>query len=390
MSEMVFLGEEQADIRRAPPLQSRTAVRRERRYALIFGLLFVLTPTLVTAVYMFFFASDIWETEAVIAVRSVDESPKTSSLMSVLTSNTGLLVGREESYAIVRFVRSREALRILEPKIGFAEHYSDPAIDFYARLPKSADFEQKYAYFENNVQIYYDEFTGYIILNAKAFTPEMAYTLASSISSMSEDLINEYNKRLEDDYLATARREVTEKELQIKDVEERLREFRVKNNLIDPEDSLKMISNIISGLQTEAAKVQAEIRSARQVSQRDTPNLVDLENQLKALNAQIEAEQQRLTGENNALATVLEQYSLLKLKQTIAQDTYAVALKAYESAFAEARRQKGYIVSVVPPRAPEEPLYPRRLMDTFYVFLGALVCWVVIRLLYGGLRDHIV
>jgi len=394
-------GAEQADGGNAPyaPVPIITAAgrlspadrRRQKRLSILASLLIIFLPTLISAVYFFGFATDKYEAAAVLSLRSANASGGGSSLLGFLPGAQNLGRAGDESFAMIAYIRSRDALVRLDEALNLRESFSDPRVDFWQRLSPDASFEGFYSYYQHMVTVYYDEASGQIHMDTRAFDAEMAQKIALTVKSISESLVNQFNARSERDVLEIARLEVAAAENRLKTADAAVTRFRIERNMVDPIASTSAIGGIIAHLGAQIAQAQAELRTEEQLSNGNpTTKIVALTNRIKALEAQMSAEQARLTGEKDALAPVIEEYQNLVMAQEIARQAHTAALTALQSALAETQRQKLYLIDIVSPSIPEQARLPNRPRAVLFTFLGSIMAWFFSRLLIGAIRDHIV
>jgi capsular polysaccharide transport system permease protein len=379
----------------APPVLSRETHRRRKLLSGIISALFLLLPPLAATIYFYGWASDLYGVDTTFTVRLANQmpSPSANSSLGQLSGITGLGRATDESFAVVEFVTSREALKQVGQMVDLRAAYSSPSIDWFNRLAPDANDEQLYAHYKGYIEAYYDEIRNMVVLHFNAYDPQVAYQVTSRLLSLSENLINEFNRRSEEDLLALARQEVTNTQEGLKEAEAGMTKFRMEHNMVDPIASSSVIVGIIGQFQARAAAIQSEITRLLQISRSDSPKLTDLRNQLAAVEKQIETEQSRLTGQGqgtDALAPYIEQYGLLTIQREIAAERYSAALNSLEEAMADARRQKLYVISVEPPRAPEVALFPERARMVMIVMIVTFTCWAILRMILAALRDHLV
>ena len=358
---------------------------------LTMALTMIIGPTLLATVYYFGFATDKFEASTVLSLRSAHSSGGSSTLLGFLPGANALGRAGDESHAMISYIRSRDAAMILDGELSLRKSFSAPDIDAIQRLSADATFEDFYNYYSQMVSIYYDELTGQIHLDTRAFDPTLAHQLAVRIKAMSEALVNQFNARSERDVLDIARREVAAAEQRLRDADGEVTRFRIEKNNVDPVASTSAIGGIIGQLLAQVAQIQAQIRAERQLSGgAETSSISSLTNRLRAIEAQISDEQARLTGQNGALAPVLEEYQNLLIAQEIARQSYTAALTSLQSALAESQRQKLYIVDIVSPTEPEESRLPKRGRAVIFTFLISVGVWFAFRLVVAAIRDHIV
>ena len=294
----------------------------------------------------------------------------------------------DESYAVVQYIQSEEAFRQVEKEIDFRKVMSNGNIDFFHRLSRNADFLTSYHYYLDHVHVYYDDFQGQILLSTYAFTPQTALAIATALTHASEHLVNRFNEQAARDYLAVAQQQVDEKKAEWNHASEALMNFRLANGVIDPGVSSASYTNVIMSLIGQAASLRAQISA---ITKRDgnSAQVGPLRNQLDALEQEIDRQQTRLTGHNDALARTMAGYSTLITTQSIAQQEYVTALSTLNAELFAVKRQMLYLVNVVPPRLPDEAEYPRRWKDLAIIFVLSICAWLSVRVVVAALKDHL-
>ncbi|PWR21255.1 hypothetical protein DKG74_14770 [Zavarzinia aquatilis] len=350
-------------------------------------------PTLISTIYVYGFASDVYQVDTIFQVKtSYDAGGGGGGKGGLSLFKGGSIMGRamDESFSVVRYIESRNALDKLQSDLDLRTAFTQPDIDDFSRLSADADDEALYSYYNGVVDISFDEVSGMIVLETRAFTPDLAHKMAVGLANQAESLINEFNSRSEHDLTELARNELKSAEQRLRDAEVALTKFRNEHGAIDPAVTSSSVNNIISGLKAQSAAIEAEIRAITDISRGDVPRLFELRNKLAGLQEQIKIEESRLTGGADAWASTLEQYGILMLQSDLAKQSYGSAQAALDSALVEARRQKLYVVDVVSPMMPTEARLPYRAQTVFFTFLASLVSLMIGRLVWAGVRDHMV
>lgn len=372
--------------------------RRNKIISIIISLAILLLPPSITAIYYYGFATDRYEVSSIFSVRYAGTVMGDSKgMLGAFMGTVPSIRAYDESFSVVEFIKSRDAMRKVSDVVDIRAHFSDPKIDYLNRMNQDANFEKEYSYYGEHVGVFYDEIRNIIELRTEGYSPEIALKLSSTLISLSESLVNEFNRRSESDLLTLARDEVTNTQTKLREAEERLTAFRLKNSMLDPTSSSAMVSGIIAKLQGESATLQAQISALVQISRPDSPRLADLRNRLLAVQKQIDAEQARLTGTTAAtansdapLAPYMEEYNLLTVQRDISRERYSSALAGLEAAMTDARRQQLYVVTVEAPHLPPNPTLPERGRIVLIVAVVTFIAWAVIRMLIAALRDHLV
>jgi capsular polysaccharide transport system permease protein len=381
-----------------PATRGTAYIKREqwRKRTRLFNLIFLGTPLILAALYLYLFASDMYEVDTVLMVRSPGATSSSSSggamggIISSMSGGGATSMERavDESYAVVSYVQSRECFNELDKALNFTKGFQNDDIDWLNRLASDADHERRYQYYLDQIKIYYDDVEGQVILDTYGFTDSMTYNMAKLLVERSEQVVNQFNDRARTDLIRVAREQVEQAHKELIATGDVITAFQLKNSLLDPTMESSSFNTIITGLREQAASKRAEISSLLDVAKPETARMTELNNMRGALDKQILEEQQRLTGESNALAPLINQYRLLTIDQQLAQQKFSSAVGMLQAALLQAEQQKLYVVQVVPARMPEQPILPKRWKVMLIVLAATLVAWVIARLVLAAIRDH--
>lgn len=351
-------------------------------------LLFVALPTLLTALYYFVIAADLYASEANFIVRTPSKM-QVSGIAGLLQS-TGVGGGREDVYAVQTFATSRDALAMLAKKVDLKAIFNRPEADLLARYPNPIDWdnaEDFHQYFQRRVAVIYDTTTGISTLTVKAFRAEDAQLIANTLLNMSEQLVNRLNQRAHDSAVRSAEVDVKASEDEVAATQQRLLEYRNRESLLDPGKSSSAIfesqAKTEAELQTNRTRLSELKRSAPQ-----SPMLADLQAHIRALEEQLATQRGRLTGGEGAMAPKLSSYEQLSLQKEFVTRKLTSALASLEASRAEARQQQIYLERVVDTSLPDRARYPQRLQAVLIVFISCFMVFSIAKLLISGVREH--
>lgn len=367
---------------RLPVVRSRT--RRtswfRRSFASCVGL-----PTVAALAYYGAIASDVYISEAKFTVRG-DRPIATGPLELALF---GAANGGEDALIVREYVLSHGIVAELDRQLGLRAAYGAAAVDWLQRLPKDASREELVDYFEDMVDIGFDPESSVTTLRVHAFTAEDAERIAGAIMRLSETLVNSLSRRVIDDLLSFARSELARAESRVATASRALTAFRDRTAALDPAREAGSILGIIGNLEDRLAQERTSLMELRSYLREDSARIAAATARIAALNAQVAAERARLTGDGGGrLSRVVEDYEALQLELEFARTGYTSMLTSLEVARADAQRQQKYLIPVVAPNLPDEPLEPERLLAVLTVLLGALVCYGVGALVIAAIREH--
>ncbi|MCI4660674.1 MAG: hypothetical protein MRY63_02470 [Neomegalonema sp.] len=386
---------EDAAMQRVPTLdqieQTRRNIlkqRRQRRMWMGVRLAaFVLLPTLIGAFYYFVTATPLYRSEAAFIVQT--------SKAEGISGSTGLfgqgpvLDTIKETMAVRHFVQSQTLMQKMEDEKGFMSHFAGDDVDSFTRLGSSlVPWRDELEYYNRRVEIALDPVEGILKLNVYALSPEHAQSYARAVIGYSEQMVNTLSDGVRESQLELANRELETTETRLKDARAALINYKGGNSAFDPIQEAANINAVISGLETELARVEAELAAARSIGQRN--KIAQMEAARDAVQDQIAKQRERLQDVSGGLD--LQQFAArqdaLQADIDIAQQRYEQALEAYNRARIEASEQLKFIATVVDPTMPFAQAAPEPVFDTMVVFLVALGLYSIATIFIGALREH--
>ena len=356
----------------------------------------VLVPTVLTALFYIFLATDQYSTQSYFSVRSPSGSSGGSSILGMVAGISGSSSSESgDSYVILDFINSRDLVEDLEKRIDLRAIYDRPEADFYYRFDPTKPIEDFVEYLKMMITPEYNTTSNVITLTVRAFRPEDSQLVAESVIAASERLINDMSRRARDDTLRESRDEVARAEQRLRLNRTAIAAFRRNEADIDPTKTAGTQQEIISKIESSMASKRAELKAIRSTMSATAPRVIEFQRELSALEEQLVQERARVgDGTSSAKGTVLNErlskYEELLTEQTFAQTAYTSALASLEAARMDADRQQRYISVFVSPRIPQYPLYPEGLRWVGCIFGLCLILWGLVSIVFSGVRDHFV
>lgn len=372
----------------SPSTWSRVARRLGAYQAL--AVLLVLLPTLLAVGYYGVVASDVYVSEARFVIRSPQRPSPTG--LGALLQGTAFARAQDDAYSVNDYIRSRDALRELDAKLGLRQVFSDPAIDVINRFPGlrawDESFEALFRHYLDHVVIDYDGTTSISTLRVRAYDGESAREINEALLQLGERLVNNLNNRSRADLIEVAEREVLLAEERAQKAASALGAFRTDRSVYDPDRQSQLQLQSMTRLREELLAAEQQLTQLRQVSP-SNPQIPGLETRVRLLQSAIAAEAARVTGRGGgSMASKSAQFDRLTLEKGFADRQLAAALSALESARSEAARKQLYLERLVQPNAPDYPAEPRRLRQILTVFVFGLMVWGVACLVLASVREH--
>ena len=376
----------------------RRSVRRHgSRIMATLVLIVALAIPVFLAAYYGYFASDRYVTTSQFSVRSASEQSGISDIIASSTgipSASGMMGAFQDAFVVREFVHSQELVDRVDRELDLVAMFGRASVDWWSRLPAGATREEKHSYWQYRVSADLDATTGLVALKVAGFTPEDSLKLSQTILAACQELVNNLSSRARDDALAFADSEVAKAEARLRDARLAVTAFRKNTGDIFPEATAKAQLELIAKLDFELAKAKAEV--AAMGLSRTAPTQRAASARIAALEDQIQAERQKLTGtaahqgSNEPLSDVLIEYQALEVDRVFAEQFYMSTLTLLEASRQEAIKIQRYLVVFVQPGLAEEPLEPRRGWAVLTVLACSLAAYIILGVLYKTIKEHVV
>ena len=364
-------------------------------YKYVFGInklfvLCVLLPTVISIIYYGFYAADIFISESRFVLRSPQKQSQ-SGLVGALLQGTGFSRSQDDAYSVHDYIKSRDALKMLDDNLKLKAAYSEPKIDILNRfsgIDGDDSFEALHKFYQKHVGIEYDTASSITALKTQAFTAKDAYLMNVELLDMSEKLVNQLNDRGRRDLVSYAEQEVQEAERRAKNAALAVSKFRSSNTVVDPEKQSAQQLIAVGKLQEELIATNNQLSQLKSLAP-DNPQVPVLKVRADYLQKAINAETAKVAGSGtSSLTSKAANYERLSLDREFADKSLAFAMTSLTSAKNEAQRQQLYLERLVQPSLPDIAVEPRRVRSTLSVLLLGLITWGVLTMLIAGVREH--
>jgi capsular polysaccharide transport system permease protein len=364
--------------------------RRRRRSTLWLAAL----PALAAAIWLHGWAADQYISEFRFTVRQ-QQPPRSEAAGSALAGGNPMLATIVDSEVVVQYLRSRQVLDDIAPRLDLDAIYARPEADWWARLREGAPAEERLRHWRRMVEPQFDLTNGIVTVRVHAFTPAEAQAVAATALDLSERLVNAMSQRAAEDALAFAAREVAAAEARLKAAQADIAAYRNSHAVLFPQ----LQAATSGGVEGRLREALAEARAAFHALQaegvaRTAPQMRALQARVQAIEAElrdVQGQMARREGEARAeapLASVLRGYSALEAEERLAAGLHERAVANLQAARAAALQQRVYLNAFVRPATPETSLHPRRWRIILEALAGGLVVWCLGALIARGIRDQ--
>lgn len=349
----------------------------------------VLIPTVLSALYFGFIASDRYVSVSSFVVRSPQKSTSVSGLSAFL-QNVGFTRSTDDSYVIHQYMLSRDAVKQLNENLSLDQKYRNSKIDLFSRFNTfgfSGGLEDLYEYYQNRVNIDTDTASSISTLTVRAYTAQDAHDINAKLLDMAESLVNQLNTRGRSDVIVSSEREVNNASERVNEISKKITEFRVKNKIFDVNKQSELRLQMISKLQDQLLLVRTQLAQIQAVTPENPQIRVMQERELK-IRQDIEKETSKALVGDSSLNQKSGEYESLMLEKEVATKQLAAAMSALEQSKNEAQRQQLYLERVSQPLVPDSAIEPKRVKNILSVLLLSLLLWGIFVLLKSGVQEH--
>jgi capsular polysaccharide transport system permease protein len=376
-----------ADPQDAPSKQASPRLRRRflRSNSILFLLAFVL-PLAAFAAYLFFFASERYES---LASATITEEKSTSQSIDLSMLGVTNSAADKDSLILKEFIESKDMMIFLDQRLRIREHVTKPSIDFYSRLSPDATIEEFHEYYQWLVTVEYDSLSKLIRFSVQGFDAEFPHAVLNLIVERSQQFIDRINDQITREQLRFFDLEIADSEARMKEAKEQLIAFQREFRLMTTEGESQTVMATIQTLEQELAQKQADLSARLQVLDRSAPQLQTVQMDITALESQIASAKERLAGSSDTSISELDsKFRDIQLNLEFVTNIYKSNLNALEQARLEAARRLKFLIVVAQPSAPEKAAYPRHAYLITTVAIVLLIIFFVVSLTMAIIREH--
>jgi capsular polysaccharide transport system permease protein len=274
--------------------------------------------------------------------------------------------------------------------LNLRAHYSDWKRDPLSRMWfQDASMEWFHRHYLSQISIEFDDYAGLLIIKANGFDPKTAHEIASLLVEEGERFMNAMAHDLAQDQVSFLEKKLDQMNTRAMQARQAVLAYQNKEGMVSPQSTAENIAGIVARLEGQRTELETQRSALQAYLVANHPNIVQLNQQISAVEKQIGQEQAKLTSPTGkTLNKTVEEFQRLQMEAAFTQDVYKTALVALEKGRIEAARTIKKVSVLQYPTLPEYPLEPRRFYNTLVFMLVALMLASVAHLLAAIIRDH--
>lgn len=353
---------------------------------ILFLIIFVL-PLGVYSYYELRIATDRFSSDSTVSITQ-DNNSAPSLDLSVIGLPS--VANDKDALTLVTFVNSLDMLQYLEGKLQLRQHYSDPKIDWYSRLPAEASVEDFQNFISNYIVVSYDQTTRLVTLHVQAFSREFAQKVLLAIIERSQDFVDHLNSRVTVEQTKFFESQLKVTEGRVRDAKNELLNFQREHGILTTDSEAQMVNSSIANINSALLAKQGELDVKSRGLNENSPVIQNLRAEIDTLNKQLTAEKNRLsvgTG-GSTVSELAAKFSEIQFNLEFVETIYKSNLAQLERSRLEAVQRLKYLIVITAPSLADASLYPNRSYNIGTAALLLLIVYFVISLLTAIIREH--
>ncbi len=348
----------------------------------------VAIASIIMGSYWIFFASDRYVSEAHLVVQQTNLPGGQSMDFSGLLSGVLGSSSNSDQHMLSDYLYSVDMLKKLDKKLNLKQHYSDSSHDLFSRLWYQ-EIEFFHEYYRKYTEVYQDAENGILFIRAQAYDPETAQKIVSTLVEDGEVFINGLAHELANEQVKFLEGQVEKIKAQTIETRKKLIKYQNENGILSPQANAESMVGILAQLEGKRIELDAQRNALRSYLVPNHPSIVQLNQQISAINSQAQVERAKLAAPNGkTLNTKVEEFQRLEFDALFAQEVYKTGLAALERGRVEAARTIKKVAILQKPTLPEYAKQPRRVYNALMFVIVFLVLAGIAHLIMSIVKEH--
>ena len=351
----------------------------------LFFLVFIVPLSLVT-LYELRFATDRFHSDSAISITQDNNNAPSLDLTMI---GLPTVADSKDALTLIAYITSFDMLHYLDSQLQLRQHYSNPDIDWWSRLPAEASLEDFHAYMQNYIVVEYDSTSKLISIHVQAFARDYAQKIVNTILARSQVFVDTLNARLTVEQTRFFQSQLATSEARLKEAKNELLKFQRENSLLTTDTEAAMINANISELDRLLITKQGELTIKQRELNENSPVIQALKAEIETLGQQLNQEKARLSGGGGAAVSELDsKFRDIQFNLEFVENIYKSNLTQLERARIEAIQRLKYLIVVTTPTIADASLYPNRPYIIATAALILIMVYFVLALIVAIIREH--
>lgn len=344
-------------------------------------------PVLLFAFYTLFIQVSKFESSTSVMIEN--KSPNTD-VASPLASLTGMGNHLKDLHLLVDYINSHTMLQNLDINLNIREKYRKiHGVDVFSALisNSTAPFLEHY---RKSVNLEINEDSGTLIIKYKAPSSFEAFETLNEIIALSEEFLNDTNKEVLQKEINFYEKELENIMVDIRKTKHFLSTKQMETKEISPSRSFESASASIMEIEADLLKQRAELAQLESYLNSNALQVQTAKEKINSLNKQIKTlkkgviiEEQSTDGKFSSVSFATAEMELMLL-----MEKYKMVLQSLEQHKFNAIHKAKHLVEISKPYQPDEPSYPKRLINIIIFTLLYVMGLFIVKVIIEVIHEH--
>jgi capsular polysaccharide transport system permease protein len=296
----------------------------------------------------------------------------------------------EQLLVLSEYIKSYDILKKIQNQINIKSLYSNLDADNLSRLENDISNKEFLDYYRKMIEVKIDRESAIIDLRAKAFDPQDAFLIASTIRILSEDFLNAMLERVKMNSLIDAEEFVSKAENKVKTNQIKLSNFMIENTTLSPTQEIEAKIELIRAFETKKAEFLLERNEKKSLFSGSSITMKSLKDKIKNIDEIIADTKNGVLKYQGEEGDSIREFEMIRLDTEFATEEYKLAILNLGQTIKDNSEKNKYIVEIVKAGAPDIAVEPERLTKVLTVLFISFIASCVFCISFAGIRDHIV
>lgn len=354
-------------------------------------LAFVAAPTIAAGVYFTHFATPIFATHSEFVIQRPDQQSPSMGLAGAAMGGSALS-GNQDAIAVQGYLTSRAAFEEMDRTEGFTDHFSDPGIDFFHRIPQDATSEDIFRAYNRHIDVSFDPAEGIVRMRVEAADPQVSQNISLRLLELAEAHLDQMTATLRNDQVATALAAKERADQEVAETQAALIDLQERFSMLSGDLEMGLLQEQIGQIEGELTEARLALEELRATSRPNTTRVQTAERRVALLEQSLDEKRSQITRTSRdgmSVARVQGEISVLQAELASRQQVQTESILALERARSEAGRQARYLSLGVEPVLPGAPEFPRPFLHTLMAFGAFLGIYLLASLSVTLIREQL-
>ncbi|CAA6800819.1 MAG: Capsular polysaccharide export system inner membrane protein KpsE [uncultured Sulfurovum sp.] len=366
------------------------------RFINVFFKILFLSLFVSSIYYIFYIATEKYESQSTIMIKDLSNEQSTSSLGSLLAVGSGS-ESMVDAKLLEVYIKSLDMFSTLDKEFNLTAYYKSDQVDILHRLSNNSFLPNYWFSKENLLKEYnkdllivYDEPSTTIKLGFAHANAKVAKEIVESIITQSSKILNLFENKNAEVVLDFLKKQEQKKHQLFISSLENLLKYQNQTSTIDPKVDINVKNKILAALESDLIKKEVEYNSKSQYLNANNAEMKLLKGNIYFIEKSIKETKSKITGKegNQKLNVNMSDFTLLKSKLEFNKQLYIQTLVKLEETKVLVSQNTKNLIVVSKASVADSYTYPAKFKDTFSILMILMFIYGIIHLISIIIFDH--